>query len=109
MRSVIRQGVSIRPALFGFLAIGVMWLGANFIGAGHAAGAANLRFEFSFPDSVRQTAADGRLFAIIARAESPEPRFQIRSYDSTPFFGQNVDGLNPGQIAVVDDNAYGYP
>src|SRR5256885_14561842 len=109
MRSEFWKRRSTRAVLLCVLVIGGLSLSASFVGSGSAAGATKLRFEFSFPESVRHSAADGRLFVIIARSDSTEPRFQIRSYDSTPFFGQNIDGLKPGQTAVVDDAAYGYP
>jgi len=109
MRPRIWKLKSKRIVLLCALGICALFFAANFMVSGEAAAAAKLRFEFSFPESVRQTAADGRLFVIIARTESPEPRQQIRSYDSTPFFGMNIDGLRAGQTAVVDDTAYGYP
>jgi len=109
MRSGFWKLRTARTVLLCVLAIAGLSLSASFVGSGSAAGATKLRFEFSFPESVRQSAADGRLFVIVARSDSTEPRFQIRSYDSTPFFGQNIDGLKPGQTAVVDDAAYGYP
>ncbi|HYL99442.1 MAG TPA: alpha/beta hydrolase-fold protein [Blastocatellia bacterium] len=69
-----------------------------------------LKFEVSFPSTVRNEPTDGRVFIIISKRESPEPRLQIHDYsDVTPFFGVNVDGLRPGQRTVVDDSAYGYP
>jgi len=76
-------------------------------------GAARLRFELSFPSSVRSEAADGRVFVIVTRKPDPEPRLQFGKnggqYASTPFFGEDVDGLKPGQQAVVDGRSVGYP
>ncbi|HZS43951.1 MAG TPA: alpha/beta hydrolase-fold protein [Blastocatellia bacterium] len=68
-----------------------------------------LRFELSFPESVRKEAADGRLFVILSTGNASDLRRQVTAYDSTPFFGQNIDGMRPGQMGVVDENAYGYP
>src|SRR5882672_8258020 len=69
-----------------------------------------LRFELSFPASVRSTAADGRVFVMLSTAKDPEPRLRIRDYLlATPFFGANVDGLKPGTAAVINDDADGYP
>ena len=74
---------------------------------------ARLRFELSFPASVRAEAADGRVFVIVTRKADPEPRLQIGKsggqYDSTPFFGEDVEGLKAGAQAVVDGRAIGYP
>ena len=74
---------------------------------------ARLCFELSFPASVRTDAADGRVFVILTRKASPEPRLQFGKnggqYRSTPFFGEDVDGLKPGQRAVIDGRSIGYP
>jgi hypothetical protein len=71
---------------------------------------AALRFEVSFEQSARKDAADGRVFVMVSKTGVPEPRLQTLSYlSSTPFFGINVDGLKPGQPAVVDDSAFGFP
>src|SRR6266498_5157091 len=86
--------------------------------AGRAAGPgdpadASLRFELSFPASVRGESADGRVFVVIARQGEPEPRLQFGKeggqYRSTPFFGEDVEALKPGQRAVVGSDALGYP
>jgi putative esterase len=72
-----------------------------------------LRFELSFPAGVRQEPADGRLFVVISREGQPEPRLQFGKsgdqYRSTPFFGEDVEGLKPGQWAAVGSSALGYP
>jgi hypothetical protein len=47
---------------------------------------------------------------LISTTKTPEPRLQLSDYlTATPFFGTNVDGLKPGQIATVNDDADGYP
>ena len=78
-----------------------------------ARGAEPLKFELSFPAGVRQEPADGRLFVVIAREGQPEPRLQFGKsgdqYRSTPFFGEDVEGLKPGQWAAVGSTALGYP
>ncbi len=76
----------------------------------HAAPKTALRFELSFPASVRQTATDGRVFVMIATKKDPEPRLRLNDYlTATPFFGANVDGLRPDQVATITDEADGYP
>lgn len=74
---------------------------------------ARLRFQLSFPATVRSEPADGRVFVIIARKADPEPRLQFGKsggqYDSTPFFGEDVAALGPGQRAVIDGRSDGYP
>ena len=82
-------------------------------GAATATVAAPLRFELSFPSSVRPEPVDGRVFVIVTRDGSKEPRFQFGKsggqYASQPFFGEDVEGLGPAQAAVVDERSDGYP
>ena len=74
---------------------------------------AALRFELSFPPTIRTEPADGRVFVILTRKPEPEPRLQFGKsggqYKSTPFFGEDVDGLKPGQRAVIGGRSTGYP
>src|SRR5262245_59644550 len=74
---------------------------------------ARLRFELSFPASVRPEPVDGRVFVVVTRKATPEPRLQFGKtggqYASQPFFGENVEGLAPGAAAVVDGRSEGYP
>jgi len=78
-----------------------------------ASPATRLRFELSFPASVRPEAADGRVFVILTRDGGSEPRLQFGKsggqYRSVPFFGADVEALAPGRSAVVDDRSDGYP
>ncbi len=75
--------------------------------------AKRLRFEISFPSSVRSEPADGRVFVIVTRKPDPEPRLQFGKsggqYRSAPFFGEDVEDLKPGQQAVIDAGSDGYP
>ena len=72
-----------------------------------------LRFELSFPASVRSEPVDGRVFVVITREGKTEPRRQFGKsggqYRSVPFFGEDVQGLRPGQNAVIDQRTEGYP
>ena len=109
MKSILRL-LRLRKSVAIFvLAIIVLFLTMGLMGAKQSSSATKLRFEISFPESARKDATDGRVFVMITRDNSSEPRTQVRSYDSIPFFGVNVDGLRPGQSAVVDDGVYGYP
>jgi hypothetical protein len=53
------------------------------------------------------------VFVAIAHDSAPEPRSTVGSlgsyFHSSPFFGIDVDGLAPGQAAVIDDTTLGYP
>ena len=68
------------------------------------------RFSVSFPKERSAQPLDGRLLLLLSNDSSEEPRMQI---DDTPrtqmVFGVTVDGLKPGQVATVDDTAFGYP
>jgi len=72
-----------------------------------------VRFELSFPGSVRPEPVDGRVYVVVTKKASPEPRRQIGKtggqYASSPFFGEDVEGMRPGAAAVIDDRANGYP
>jgi hypothetical protein len=50
---------------------------------------------------------------ILTRKPEREPRLQFGKsggqYRSTPFFGEDVEGLKPGQRAVVGGASIGYP
>ena len=67
-------------------------------------------FTVSFPKEVSAQPLDGRILLVLSTNPSDEPRNQI---DDTPrsqmVFGLTVDGLKPGEAAVVDASAFGYP
>jgi Putative esterase len=75
--------------------------------------AAAVRFELSFPEGVRREAVDGRVYVVVTKKATPEPRLQFGKtggqYASSPFFGEDVEGFHPGASAVIDDRANGYP
>ena|SRR5213593_4428326 len=67
-------------------------------------------FEISYPPALEPQPITGRVFVIISKNNRVEPRIQAGSYTgSAPFFGVDVNGLKPGQAAVVDSSALGYP
>ena len=90
-------------------------LGLSFCALGALAGGVasaaetSLRFELTFPASVRSEPADGRVFVIISKTMDPEPREAIKGYRAVPFFGEDVEGLAPGRAAVVAGHSEGYP
>jgi hypothetical protein len=67
-------------------------------------------FSVTFPKALSAQPLDGRLLLVLSTDPSDEPRNQI---DDTPrsqiVFGLTVDGWKPGQPAVVDASAWGYP
>lgn len=70
-----------------------------------------LQFDISFPASVSSATQDGHIILIVSRDSSSEPRFQYQVYspDVQPGFGLDVDGLAPGQTAVIDSKVFGWP
>ena len=71
---------------------------------------ASLRFAVSFPDTSSKEALDGRLLLLVSADSSREPRFQISDDLTTQqVFGIDVEGLRPGQEAIVAGDAFGYP
>ncbi len=69
-----------------------------------------LRFELSFPASVHQEAITGRVFVMVTKDDRREPRLQAGSWmRSVPFFGLDVENLEPGDSVVIDETILGYP
>jgi len=72
--------------------------------------AAAQSFSVTFPKEVSAKPLDGRLLLCLSTDPSDEPRNQI---DDTPrsqmVFGLTVDGWQPGQPAIVNETAWGYP
>jgi hypothetical protein len=69
-----------------------------------------LRFAVSFPAERSREPLDGRLLLLISKDPSNEPRFQILTGPKTQVvFGIDVEGLAPGEDAIFDASALGYP
>ena len=67
-------------------------------------------FSVSFPRQVSAQPLDGRLLLLLSTDPTDEPRNQIDdSMRSQIVFGLTVDGWRPGEPAVVDASAWGYP
>ncbi len=74
--------------------------------------AAGLSFAVSFPASVQSAPQDGRLILLISRKTEGEPRHQVTPESVLPnpyIFGRNVTALKPGQSAIIDASAFGWP
>lgn len=69
-----------------------------------------LRFAISFPETSSKEPLEGRLLLLVSTDSSREPRFQISEDLTTQqVFGIDVEGLKPGQEAIVGADALGYP
>ena len=70
----------------------------------------SVQFAVTVPASLEAHPVDGRVLVIVARTNDQEPRFQVgRGLSSQPIFGVDVDGLRPGQAAVIDATTRGWP
>ncbi len=70
----------------------------------------DLRFEVAVAPELQDSTQDGRLILLISTQDDPEPRFQrLRSEDPPQIFGVDVDGLTPGESAILDGSSRGYP
>ncbi|MGH9325600.1 MAG: alpha/beta hydrolase-fold protein [Terriglobia bacterium] len=69
-----------------------------------------LHFEISFSPEMSTKALDGRVYLLLSRDGSREPRFQISPEVGTQqMFGVDVNGFAPGATASIDPSAQGYP
>jgi hypothetical protein len=72
--------------------------------------ASPLRLSISFTAARSQNALDGRVLLMISNDGASEPRFQINDGPKTQLiFGTDVNGLKPGEEAVIDGRTLGYP
>ena len=69
-----------------------------------------LKFAISFPEELCSGPLDGRILLMISDDDSDEPRFQIsRDLNTQLIFGIDINGLQPGEKALVDESILGYP
>jgi hypothetical protein len=69
-----------------------------------------LRFEISFPSSLRSSAVDGRVLLMLAKNDDREPRFQIgNGLETQQIFGVDAEDLAPGKPIAIDEATIGYP
>ncbi len=74
------------------------------------AAAPGFRFEIIVPIEMADGPVDGRILLLVSESDDPEPRFQrLRSLDTPLIFGVDVEGLTPGEPAIVDATALGFP
>jgi hypothetical protein len=72
--------------------------------------ASSPQFSVSFPKERSAQPLDGRLLLLLSNDSTAEPRMQIGLSPKTQMiFGIDIDQLQPGQTATIDETAYGYP
>ncbi len=75
-----------------------------------AEAADKLQFEIAFPASTHAQPITGRVFVIISKDTREEPRLEAGFWgDTAPLFGVDVSQLKPGEAAIIDSTALGYP
>jgi hypothetical protein len=71
---------------------------------------APLTFAISMPETVSEAPIDGRVILILAADEETEPRFQVGAgLSAAQVFGVDVEGLSPGEAALIDAGVFGFP
>ncbi len=68
----------------------------------------DLKFEISYPPEAHEGPITGRVYVMIAKDDRREPRLQVRTH-GTPFYGKDVEGLEPEEPVIIDENVFGYP
>ena len=91
--------------------IGIAAVAALLLDGAPAAGAARgPQFAISVDPALRREPLTGRVFVLVSRRASPEPRLQYDGpTDTIPLFGQDVDMLPAGAEALIDSGTPGYP
>src|SRR5262249_49285281 len=74
------------------------------------AAAGKLRFDVSFVPQIHDGPVTGRAFVMVTRSidRVPEPRLQI-GRTGVPFFGRDVDRLEPEKVVSIDGTDLGTP
>jgi hypothetical protein len=69
-----------------------------------------LRFEVTLAQGISPERPNGRLFILLGKHQSPEPRMTVgnTSLQADPFFARDVD-FAQGKTAIIDDKAIGFP
>ncbi|MGD2123877.1 MAG: hypothetical protein PVJ76_19155, partial [Gemmatimonadota bacterium] len=66
------------------------------------------RFRVTYPASAHDGPITGRVFVMISTTDEREPRLQI-GRSGVPFFGRDVEDLEPGQFGIIDATDIGSP
>jgi hypothetical protein len=94
----------------GLAALGLALLLAAIGGQAGPDAQSGLRFEVTYPATLSPGPIDGRVLVMLSTESDGEPRFQINDSPRTQqVFGVDVEGLKPGQPAVVGTATLGYP
>ncbi|HXT71173.1 MAG TPA: alpha/beta hydrolase-fold protein [Vicinamibacterales bacterium] len=100
-----RQSLAVRLSL-GLLAAGIL---APLGVLATSQTASGPRFEVSFTAGVHGGPVTGRIYVAMSRSNDRQSPIQQASPTGAPLFGVAIEGLSPGQTAVVDGSAFGHP
>ncbi len=70
---------------------------------------AAVTFRVALPEDASAEAMPGRIYVLLSQRGAREPRFGPDWFSPEPFFGLDVDALQPGDEITVDDTADGFP
>ncbi|MEA3247562.1 MAG: hypothetical protein U9Q74_15520 [Gemmatimonadota bacterium] len=104
MRTLTRR--SILPALAALAPIAT--LAQTSVILPGPSGGAQVRFEIRVPEATHKEAITGRVYVLLSRDSTREPRTAIGRV-GTPMFGHDVEQLRPGTPAVVTGTDLGTP
>jgi len=69
-----------------------------------------MKFAIHYDAALASGPVDGRLILLISDRDEVEPRFQVHAgINAIQVFGLDVESLQPGVPAVIDDAVFGYP
>ncbi|MEE2710395.1 MAG: alpha/beta hydrolase-fold protein [Gemmatimonadota bacterium] len=68
----------------------------------------DLKFEISFPTAISSKPLTGRMFIVITRDGSKEPRLQVGRY-APLLLGVDIEQVAPGNTVTIDGNTLGWP
>jgi hypothetical protein len=109
MHSLERFRPLVAGLAFGVILAGVLALSsATFRAQAPAPAASRLRFDVSFVPQVHDGPVTGRAFVMVTRTidKVPEPRLQI-GRTGVPFFGKDVERLQPEKVVSLDGGDLG--
>lgn len=99
--------VTFLPNWLALIVLGTAALTINSCQTADSAGS-GLTFDISFPESAHEGPITGRVYVMISETDEREPRLQIGT-QGVPFFGEDIEALEPGATATINHNSFGYP
>ena len=67
-----------------------------------------LKFTILFPSEAHSEEITGRVYLLISKDESREPRLQRMPYGCL-MWGEDIHSLKPGKAVIIDEEVFGFP